>query len=83
MQNLVLRLRKTLGPSVIDTRPGGYVLNAAPDSIDVRRFERLVAEGRSRATAGDPTAAGSPVSSRRSLARKPVARARGLATGAV
>ena len=57
VQNLVLHLRKTLGPSVIDTRPGGYVLNAAPDSIDVRRFERLVAEGRSRAAAGDPTAA--------------------------
>jgi WD40 repeat protein/class 3 adenylate cyclase/DNA-binding winged helix-turn-helix (wHTH) protein len=46
LQNLVLRLRRTLGPDVIATRSGGYELRASPEAVDARRFERLVAEGR-------------------------------------
>ncbi|MEO5839498.1 MAG: BTAD domain-containing putative transcriptional regulator [Acidimicrobiales bacterium] len=49
VQNLVMRLRKVLGSEVIATRPGGYVLQAESDAIDVRRFDRLVAEGRAAA----------------------------------
>src|SRR5687767_5146513 len=49
IQNLVMRLRKVLGGEVIATRPGGYVLQADEDAIDVRRFARLVAEGRAAA----------------------------------
>jgi DNA-binding SARP family transcriptional activator len=56
VQNVVLRLRKVLGTGVIETRPGGYVLCAAPDAVDARRFDRLVAEGRARLAGGDPTA---------------------------
>ena len=46
VQNLVLRLRKMLGPDAIATRSGGYELRTGPDAVDVRRFERLAAEGR-------------------------------------
>jgi len=49
IQNLVMRLRKVLGSEVIATRPGGYVLRADSDAIDVRRFHRFVAEGRAAA----------------------------------
>ena len=52
VQNLVLRLRKVLGPNAIETRPAGYVLHA-PDAVDSRRFERLVAEGRAAAEDGE------------------------------
>ena len=56
VQNLVLRLRKALGPDVIETRPGGYSLRAPADAVDVGRFERLVSEGRAGLAAGDPGA---------------------------
>src|SRR5215469_5654567 len=46
----VSRLRKTLEPiagsEVVLARPGGYVLRTAAESIDIRRFERLSAQGR-------------------------------------
>jgi predicted ATPase/DNA-binding SARP family transcriptional activator len=45
VQNLVMRLRKVLGPDAIETQPTGYVLRAS-DAVDSRRFERLIAEGR-------------------------------------
>src|SRR6476659_2515764 len=41
LQNYVSLLRKTLGPDVLVTRGGGYVLNVPPDQIDAIRFERL------------------------------------------
>jgi len=56
VQNLVLRLRKLLGPNLIETRTGGYVLRSARESIDARRFEDSIAEGRD-AAATDPAAA--------------------------
>jgi DNA-binding SARP family transcriptional activator len=46
LHNHVSRLRKDLGAEVLVTKPWGYVLRADPDSIDLRRFERLVAEAR-------------------------------------
>ena len=39
----VSRLRKALGPELLARREWGYVLRAEPDSIDLHRFERLVA----------------------------------------
>jgi ABC-type transport system substrate-binding protein/DNA-binding SARP family transcriptional activator/streptogramin lyase len=45
----ISRLRKTLesaaGQQVVLTRPGAYLLRAAADSVDMRRFERLAKEG--------------------------------------
>jgi YVTN family beta-propeller protein len=55
----VSRLRKALEPAadgsqVVLTRPGAYLLRAAAEHIDVRRFERLVEEGRRALAAGTP-----------------------------
>jgi DNA-binding SARP family transcriptional activator len=47
LQNLVSQLRKLLGPSTLVTRPPGYVLSIDADSLDLGRFERLVAAARS------------------------------------
>ncbi len=57
VQIYVSELRKALEPlaegPVIATRPPGYVLQADPESIDARRFERLVEEGTRELEAGD------------------------------
>ncbi|WP_328808526.1 AfsR/SARP family transcriptional regulator [Nonomuraea montanisoli] len=54
-QALVSRLRRALPPVPvpIESHPAGYRLNAGPDDVDVLRFERLAAAGRS-AMAADP-----------------------------
>src|SRR5688572_32032770 len=52
LQNLVSQLRKLLGPDVLATRPPGYVLQVDAESLDLGRFERLVAASRSEAAAG-------------------------------
>src|SRR5689334_7813731 len=44
LQNYVALLRRTLGPGLVESHAGGYVLEAAPDQIDLGRFERLTAE---------------------------------------
>lgn len=53
----ISRLRKTLAVGgdecSLDTTPGGYVLRIEPESLDLRVFDRLVAEGRSALAAGD------------------------------
>jgi DNA-binding SARP family transcriptional activator len=46
LQNSISALRKLLGPDVLLTRPPGYRLAVDPDSIDLDRFERLVASAR-------------------------------------
>ena len=57
LQVHVSQLRKELGrgngrgDAILRTRGGGYVAEVAPDDVDVRRFERLVADAR---RAGDP-----------------------------
>ena len=42
----VSRLRKALRQDVLTTRSPGYVIRVGPDELDLRRFERLVDEGR-------------------------------------
>jgi predicted ATPase/DNA-binding SARP family transcriptional activator len=51
----VSSLRKALGAgsSVLVTRSPGYVLEAPPEAIDARRFERLAADGGAALAAGD------------------------------
>ncbi len=49
LQNYVSLLRKALGADVLVTREAGYVLDVAPDQIDLGRFERLCAEARAAA----------------------------------
>jgi DNA-binding SARP family transcriptional activator len=44
LQTHVSRLRKELGPELVATRAWGYVLRTEPATIDLERFERLVAE---------------------------------------
>jgi DNA-binding SARP family transcriptional activator len=59
VQVFVSRLRKSLGEDggVLVTSPPGYVARLAPDSLDLDRFERLVAQGRSSLAQGDASAA--------------------------
>lgn len=56
IQKYVSTLRKALGAASIATRSGGYVLDVAPEQIDVRRFENLIIEA-SRTTTPDRAAA--------------------------
>ena len=56
----VSRLRKVLPAGTLLTRPPGYLLELEPDELDLRRFERLLADGREElpaATPGAPRAA--------------------------
>jgi DNA-binding SARP family transcriptional activator len=46
LQNSVSQLRRALGPDVVGSHAGGYLLDVAPEQVDVRRFEALAAEGR-------------------------------------
>ena len=51
----VSRLRKLLGPGLLLTRAPGYRLDLDPESLDVARFERLLAQEGSEALAsGEP-----------------------------
>lgn len=46
VQRQVSELRKLLGsPSLIETRPPGYVIRLSSDQLDVESFERLIEEG--------------------------------------
>ncbi|GAA3013180.1 AfsR/SARP family transcriptional regulator [Actinokineospora diospyrosa] len=49
------RLRAVLdvGATVLAARQGGYVLSVDPESVDLRRFERLVAQARAARAGGD------------------------------
>ncbi|GGZ12166.1 hypothetical protein GCM10010300_65460 [Streptomyces olivaceoviridis] len=54
LQSQVSRLRRRLAPHAgVDAVPAGYALAVAPDAVDVHRFARLAAEGRTALTAGD------------------------------
>ena len=61
IQIYVSELRKALEPlagrRLIHRRQPGYQLEASPDEIDARRFERLVATGMTAMASGDRTAA--------------------------
>jgi YVTN family beta-propeller protein len=57
----VSRLRKSLarnGQDAITTRAPGYALRLDPEELDAARFERLVADARRQAAAGDADGAG-------------------------
>jgi DNA-binding SARP family transcriptional activator len=56
LQAYVSRLRRSLGPGRLQGRPPGYVLGAAPEEVDVLRFEDLVGQARRRGAA-EPRAA--------------------------
>jgi DNA-binding SARP family transcriptional activator len=47
LQNFISQLRKSLGASLVVTKPPGYLLNVPADQVDVNRFERLLGEARS------------------------------------
>jgi DNA-binding SARP family transcriptional activator len=47
LQNYVSQLRAALGPGIVVSGTGGYVLDVAPEQLDLCRFERLAADGRS------------------------------------
>ncbi|MGQ5656530.1 ATP-binding protein, partial [Streptomyces sp. EKR5.2] len=57
LQALVGRLRRTLGADTVESVDGGYRLAAAPDDVDLHRFERLAAEGTAALADGDPAKA--------------------------
>jgi DNA-binding SARP family transcriptional activator len=58
IQNLVSQLRRALGDGLLLTRGSGYVLRLEPDTVDVNRFEELLAEGRRTLRRGDAEEAG-------------------------
>ncbi|MFF9035919.1 BTAD domain-containing putative transcriptional regulator [Streptomyces sp. NPDC014892] len=56
LQTYVSNLRRALhvdGRQLIVTRAPGYLVDVAPEDIDLGRFEALAAEGRAAATAGE------------------------------
>ena len=57
LQALVGRLRRALGADAVDSADGGYRLAAAPDDVDLHRFERLTGEGLRALADGDPAKA--------------------------
>ncbi|MFF4660062.1 ATP-binding protein [Streptomyces sp. NPDC001381] len=58
LQSQVSRLRRRLAPHAgIEATPAGYRVTAPPDAVDVHRFERLAARGRTALAAGDPARA--------------------------
>ncbi|WP_307795237.1 AfsR/SARP family transcriptional regulator [Actinacidiphila acididurans] len=57
LQALIGRLRKTLGHEAVGSVDGGYRLEAAPDGVDLYRFERLASEGAAALADDDPVKA--------------------------
>ncbi|MGW0991111.1 BTAD domain-containing putative transcriptional regulator [Streptomyces sp. NPDC002486] len=57
LQALVGRLRRALGADAVASVEGGYRLTAAPDDVDLHRFERLAGEGLRTLADGDPAKA--------------------------
>lgn len=53
LQALVGRLRRVIGADAVASVDGGYRLTAAPDDIDLHRFERLAGEGLRALADGD------------------------------
>ena len=65
----VMRLRKSLGTSAIETAAGGYRLTVTGDDLDTLRFESMVERGRELATTGAPERAASTLARALSLWR--------------
>jgi WD40 repeat protein/DNA-binding SARP family transcriptional activator len=53
VQGCIVRLRKGLGPAMIETVPHGYRLALPGEEVDATRFERLLARGRELLSVGE------------------------------
>jgi DNA-binding SARP family transcriptional activator len=71
LQAAVSRLRRALPRDRLLTRPVGYQFRAAPDEVDVERFERLLAGGREALARGGPEEAAGTLRRALSLWRGP------------
>ncbi|MFD6904695.1 BTAD domain-containing putative transcriptional regulator [Streptomyces sp. NPDC060077] len=72
LQALVGRLRRVLGADAVASVDGGYRLTAAPDDVDLHRFERLAGEGLRALADGDPAKAAVVLDDALALWRGPV-----------
>ncbi|MFF4268392.1 BTAD domain-containing putative transcriptional regulator [Streptomyces sp. NPDC001536] len=72
VQALVGRLRRALGADAVASADGGYRLVAAPDDIDLHRFDRLTGEGMRALADGDPAKAAVVLDDALALWRGPV-----------
>ncbi|MFD5401640.1 BTAD domain-containing putative transcriptional regulator [Streptomyces griseorubiginosus] len=71
VQALVGRLRRALGAEAVGSVDGGYRLAAAPDDIDLHRFERLVGDGTRALADHDPAKAAAVLDDALALWRGP------------
>ncbi|MFJ9866177.1 BTAD domain-containing putative transcriptional regulator [Streptomyces sp. NPDC101165] len=71
LQALVGRLRRALGADAVASAEGGYRLAAAPDDIDLGRFDRLTGEGLGALADGDPAKAAAVLDDALALWRGP------------
>ncbi|MEU9475210.1 BTAD domain-containing putative transcriptional regulator [Streptomyces sp. NPDC048191] len=71
LQALVGRLRRTLGADAVASAEGGYRLTAAPDDVDLTRFERLTGDGLRALADGDPAKAAAVLDDALALWRGP------------
>ncbi|WP_208298389.1 BTAD domain-containing putative transcriptional regulator [Streptomyces sp. BK208] len=72
LQALVGRLRRALGSDSVASADGGYRLDAAPDDVDLHRFDRLAGEGTRALADGDPAKAAVVLDDALALWRGPV-----------
>ncbi|KKD08322.1 AfsR/SARP family transcriptional regulator [Streptomyces sp. WM6386] len=72
VQALVGRLRRALGADAVASADGGYRLVAAPDDIDLHRFDRLTGEGTRALADGDAAKAAGALDDALALWRGPV-----------
>ncbi|MGA5649590.1 BTAD domain-containing putative transcriptional regulator [Streptomyces seoulensis] len=72
LQALVGRLRRALGSGAIASVDGGYRLTAAPDDVDLARFDRLTGDGRRALDDADPAKAAVLLDDALALWRGPV-----------
>ncbi|WP_217252532.1 BTAD domain-containing putative transcriptional regulator [Streptomyces sp. AC602_WCS936] len=71
LQALVGRLRRALSADAVASADGGYRLAAAPDDVDLHRFDRLAGEGTRALADGDPAKAAVVLDDALSLWRGP------------
>jgi DNA-binding SARP family transcriptional activator/DNA-binding beta-propeller fold protein YncE len=71
VQNCVSQLRRDVVNGSLVTRPSGYELRVGAGELDLAEFERLVGEGRSRLSLGEPAEAAAMLRSGLALWRGP------------
>jgi DNA-binding SARP family transcriptional activator/streptogramin lyase len=67
----VSQLRKALGNGRLQTREHGYLLELAPEQVDLGRFERLIGEGRDLLASGNAERAAQTLTAALALWRGP------------